>query len=388
MALNIISNFAANVAQRNLTASDAAATSSLAKLSAGTRVLSAKDDAASLAVGSRLQAEVTGLKQAAVNAGQAISMLQIADGAMAKVNDILIRMKTLAVQSGSGQISSTERNMLDTEYQALLSEVDRIAEATEFAGTALVNGSIDVNRTSASDFQLSDGVENIVFRGNHDVADGTGTNVTIAYNTSNGFTVTNGGTAYSGAIASDAHDGTNMSTGHVVTLTSDQAGDNATVDIILSTAFVTNATASDGTLTLTGSNSTSFNFKVGTGTTATKDEIAVTVNSISASALSMGGTDITTVSQANAASTAISNAIDDIQTARATVGANQNRLEFAAANIATTTENTEAARSQLMDLDVAAEMSNFVSKQILVQAGVSMLAQANQLPNNLLRLFQ
>lgn len=387
MALNIISNFAANVAQRNLTASDAAATSSLAKLSAGTRVISAKDDAASLAVGSRLQAEVTGLKQAAVNAGQAISMLQIADGAMAKVNDILMRMKSLAVQSGSGQLSSTERSMLDTEYQALLSEVDRIAEVTEFAGTSLVNGSIDVAR-NAADFAISEGVENIVFRGNHDVATGTGTNVTIAYNTSNGFSITNGGTVYSGAIADDAHDGTNMTTGHVVTLVSDQAGDTSTVDIVLSTAFVTNATANDGTLTLTGSNSTSFNFKVGTGTTATKDEIAVTVNSISAQALSMGGTDITTASQANAASTAISNAIDDIQTARATVGANQNRLEFAAANIATTTENTEAARSQLMDLDVASEMSNFVSKQILVQAGVSMLAQANQLPNNLLRLFQ
>jgi flagellin len=84
----------------------------------------------------------------------------------------------------------------------------------------------------------------------------------------------------------------------------------------------------------------------------------------------------------------VSNAIDDIQTYRATIGASQNRIEFAAANIATVTENTEAARSQLMDLDVAAEMSNFVSKQILVQAGVSMLAQANQLPQNLLRLFQ
>ena len=96
----------------------------------------------------------------------------------------------------------------------------------------------------------------------------------------------------------------------------------------------------------------------------------------------------TTGTPADTASASISNAINDLQTYRATVGANQNRLNFAQANIATTIENTEAARSQLMDLNVAVEMSQFVSKQILVQAGVSMLAQANQLPQNLLRLFQ
>ena len=122
MPLNLISNFAANVAQRNLAMSDAAATVSLAKLSAGTRVVSAKDDAASLAIGSRLEAERSGLNQALVNAGQAISMLQIADGAMSYVNDVLIRMKSLAVQAGSGSLSGTERSMINTEYQALLSE--------------------------------------------------------------------------------------------------------------------------------------------------------------------------------------------------------------------------------------------------------------------------
>ena len=91
------------------------------------RVVSARDDAASLAIGSRLNSQVQALRQASVNAGQAVSMLQIADGAMAKVNDVLIRMKTLAVQAGSGQLSDTERGMLNTEYQLLVSEVSRIA---------------------------------------------------------------------------------------------------------------------------------------------------------------------------------------------------------------------------------------------------------------------
>jgi flagellin len=100
------------------------------------------------------------------------------------------------------------------------------------------------------------------------------------------------------------------------------------------------------------------------------------------------GGDVLSKANADTATVAVANAINDIQSYRATIGASQNRLQFAAANLATTTENTEAARSQLLDLDVAAEMSVFTSKQILVQAGVAMLAQANQLPQNLLRLFQ
>ncbi|MEE3047682.1 MAG: flagellin, partial [Pseudomonadota bacterium] len=108
MALNIISNYAANVAHRNLSASDEMATRSLSKLSSGTRVVSARDDAASMAIGARLNATTQALKTATVNVGQANSMLQIADGGMATIDDILVRMKTLAVQSSSGNLSDTE----------------------------------------------------------------------------------------------------------------------------------------------------------------------------------------------------------------------------------------------------------------------------------------
>ena len=386
MPLNLISNFAAHVAQRNLAMSDAAATSSLAKLSAGSRVISAKDDAASLAIGSRLNAEVIGLKQAAVNAGQAISMMQIADGAMAKVNDILVRMKSLAVQAGSGQLSGTERSMLDTEYQALRSEVDRIANDTDFAGTLLVDGSVAVSTASATSFAANQGVQDITFVGNHSTA----SNATITYNTTSGFSVTvvDGAATntFTGAVPSGTNDGTNMTTGTVVTLTNTNTTNK--IDIALNTAFVVNGTKATGTLGLSGSTTTSFNFKVGTGVSATADEISVSVNSVDTAALGIGTTAVTTEAGADLASVAISNAVDNLQTYRATIGANQNRLEFAAANIAVATENGEAARSQLLDLDIASEMSNFVSKQILVQAGVAMLSQANQLPTNLLRLFQ
>jgi flagellin len=274
MALNVISNFAANVAHRHLTMSDKEATHSVAKLSSGQRVLSAKDDAAAMAIGSRLSADVAGLDQAGINAGQAVSMLQIADGGMARTQDILVRMKTLSVQASSGQLSADQRTQLNVEYQALINEIDRIATDTEFSGTNLIDGTF-----------------------------------------------------------------------------------------------------------------TSVNFKVGTGTVAAEDNIQISVASASSADLATFG-DILTASNANIEIGAVDTAIGNLATARAGVGAIQNRLEFANEAVATARENAEAARSQLMDLDVAKEMSNFTSKQILVQAGTAMLAQANQLPQNLLSLFR
>jgi flagellin len=382
MALSAISNFAANVAARNLAQSAEAATRSLAKLSIGSRVVTAKDDAASLAIGSRLNAEAVGLKQAAVNAGQAISMLQIADGAMAKINNVLLRMKSLAVQSSSGQLSGADRSVLNSEYLNLRSEVDRNARDTDFAGQLLTSGSIAVDRASATDFEIVDGVQNITFRGDHN----TTSNASISYNTAGSFSVTVDTDIFTGSIASGTNDGTNMTTGTMVTLTNTNSSNK--IDIALNTAFVVNGARADGTLALSGTSTTTFSFKVGTGTSSTADEILVSINSVDVGALSIGTTVINSQADSNTASVAISNAIDDLQTYRANIGANQNRLEFAAANLSIAVENTEAARSQLLDLNVASEMSNFVSKQILIQAGVSMLAQANRMPDNLLRLFQ
>lgn len=274
MALNTIFNLGAGIAQRNLRANSTALALSLAKLSAGRRVLSARDDAAALAIGARLGAEVAGLKQAQINAGQGAAMLQVADGGMARINDIVTRMKTLAVQAGSDNVSASGRTAINAEFQALASEVDRISADTEFAGTNLLDGS------------------------------------------------------------------------------------TATVDL-----------------------------KVGTGAGAGADVITVALDSTTTAALGISGAEIATKSGAAAASIAIDNAIDSIQTARARIGAGQNRLGFAAANIGTAIENTELARSSLIDLDVAGEIGNLAGKQLLVKAGVAMLIQANQQPKHLLRLL-
>jgi flagellin len=386
MPLNVISNFAANVAHRNLVGSDMAASTSLAKLSAGTRVLAAKDDAAALALGSRLTVEIAGLKQAAVNAGQASSMLQIADGAMSKVTDILNRMKTLAIQASSGQLSSTDRSLLNSEFVQLRSEIDRIATDTEFSGTKLVNGSQSIF-SQPTGFEVADNVSGINLQGFDLGAATSSAAYSISYASSGKtFTFTNGTTNYTGAIDNSQVTANVLDNALVVTLRN--SGSNATVTLSLDAGFATNSNIAAATVTILGASTTSFTFKVGTGTVAAEDDITISLDSVTLSTLALTTTTISTSTNAGAASTAISAAVDTVVTARANVGALQNRLEFASSNISIAVENTEAARSSLMDLDIAAEMSNFVSKQILVQAGVSMLAQANQLPQNLLRLFQ
>ncbi len=274
MALGVNSNFAAGMAHRSLTKSNAGLSLAMARLAAGRRVLSAKDDAAALAIGSRLGAEVVGLVQAQSNARQGASMLQVADGGMAQVNDMLTRMKSLAVQAGSGHLTSSDRAALNTEYQSLASEIDRIAADTDFAGTNLLDGS-------------------------------------------------------AGAIS----------------------------------------------------------IKVGTGSDPASDSISVTLGDASTAALAIGGLDISSQSGADSASAAISNAIDSVQTQRAGIGASQNRLDYAARNIGTAIENTEAARGNLIDLDVASATSKLAAMKILTQAGVAMLAQANLQPKSLLKLF-
>ena len=389
MPLNVISNFAANVAHRHLSMSDAAATNSVAKLSAGTRVLTAKDDAASLAIGSRLRAEVSALKQAQVNAGQAVSMLQIADGALSRINDILVRMKALAVQSSSGQLSDTERGMLNQEFTALRDEIDRIADDTEFNGTKLLNGSnsFSADVTGATAITPAAGFEQFMFTNDTGAFTATDT-VQVGFDDTTGqFTVTNTvtGIAYvsdPGITAPGAGEFRDVViNGAGLTIQLNSQFDDAA-------AIVAGATSE---FTVAGGTSTnlSLQFKVGTGTD-TYDDVTINLAGGRTTALSSNLSTSVISSQADAelAIGEVGTAIDQLAENRALLGASQNRIEFASANIATTVENTEAARSALLDLDVASEMSAFTSKQILVQAGVSMLAQANQLPQNLLKLFQ
>jgi flagellin len=386
MPLNVVSNYAANVAHRNLTMTDAQASSSLAKLSIGKRVVSARDDAASMAIGSRMNSEVQGLKQAVVNAGQANSMLQIADGAMSSISDILTRMKVLAIQSSSENLGDTERSFLDVEFQALVEEIDRIADDTDFAGKKVLDGEITIGGAAigtGGSFGTAAGVAGFSAQG----VDTNGT-FTIAYDGTDTFTVSDGTNSYTGTIAADALD-TNGALARSTTVQLTSTAGNGSVSLALNTAFdATTAVGTAEAFTVAGTTSLSLSFKLGTGTEA-EDSLSFSLNAVSVTGLGMTGTEtIDTAANAESAIEAVNAAIDSLNEFRANVGAAQNRLDFASSNLRVSIENAEAARSTLLDLDLAAEMTTFTSKQVLMQSGVAMLAQANLMPQNLLRLLQ
>jgi flagellin len=272
MALSVATNTSAATAHRYLKTNDMEASRSLAKLSSGSRIVRASDDAASLAVGTKLKADVNALRQAQVNASHGSSVLQVADGALQQVSDILIRMKALSTQAVTGSISDTERGYLDSEFGELATQLDDISTQTKFNGTPLLDG------TFALDFAV--------------------------------------------------------------------------------------------------------------GTDATNDVINITIGQdVSAAGFALGASAVDTIANAQTAGTAIDSAIDLLLSARATLGAQMSRFDFVSANLATSVENIDAARSTLMDVDVAAEMANYSSKQVVMQASVAMLAQANQMPQNLLKLL-
>ncbi len=385
MALSIISNFAANVAHRNLSISDMRTTDSLTKLSSGSRVVSAKDDAASLAIGKGLEVDVASLKTAQVNTGQAQSMLQIADGALATISDILTRMKSLAVQASSGQLSSTERGFLNDEFATLRSEIDRIAQDTEFNGTTLLNGNATFTAGSVgTNIAADDGVEQFVFAGNPGGTFVSDTDTIEIDFASNVMTVTNQVTGQSQTAsvtaapsAGEFLDVNFSDFGLTVQLNSQF---NAAGTISANNEFIAGAGGTVNTLQLS--------FRVGTGT-GTNDEVTFNLQRAAVANLdsNLGTDDLTTVANAETTMNNLDTAIDKVNDIRAEVGTAQNRIGFAASNLAASIENTEAARSNLLDLDIAREISYFTSQQILMQTGVSMLAQANQLPQNLLRLL-
>ncbi len=382
MPLTGTTNTAANTALRYLAQNQSAASSSLAKLSSGSRIVKASDDAASLAVGTKVMADVNSLRQAAVNASQASSLLQVADGGMAKISDILQRMKALAVQAQSGSLTDTERGFLNEEFSELKSQITSITSQTKFNGNTLLDGSagkqITVSTAASTVFGGSSGDRGLSVRLIGDTPS-TGTfQLSYAYTGSSSlgqFTLTNG-------TVSDTVQFTHASGDKVIdaNFRFENLGIELTTDNFDFTTAITAGTNSEFTVSGSGT----LTFQVGV---SSSDTISVDITDVDLAALGLSSASVDTASNATSASTAIDTAIETVNEARANLGAKMSRFEFASANLATSIENLDAARSTLLDVDMAAEMTKFTSAQVMTQASVAMLAQANQLPQNLLRLL-
>jgi flagellin len=407
MAQTINTNIASLNAQRNLSASQSALATSMQRLSSGLRVNSAKDDAAGLAIAERMNTQVRGLNVAARNANDGISLAQTAEGALGKIGDMLQRIRELAVQSANATNNVTDRAALQAEVAQLKDEIQRVAITTSFNDTPLLDGAFTAQTfqvgANAGETIVLSGIVNAKLAALGSLQTGAATETTTAasgaYTQAYSDTATDAyqfkidtfvvsDRAVSGATAAnldaDLDAWLASSAGAGYTKTGSIVGGNLVLsktdgsDLVVATSF-SNAVGS--TAAAAGPTSA--------GTFATGGFVGTANNGVEAtSEPGIANLTITDAEKATFALSAIDTALTAVNEARGTLGAVQSRFENAIANTQVTAENLAAARGRIMDADFAAETANMSRAQILQQAGTAMVAQANQLPQQVLQLLQ
>ncbi len=394
-------NQSAAIANRAVTVNASKATTIIAKLSAGTRVLSFRVDALSAVLGTRLQTELSALNQSAVSAGQAASMLHKADQALATMADNLAAMKVLAVQAATANVGAVERAYLDHEFAELRSEIDRIASDTEFKGLKLLAGVEVAAVTSTSytatgigtNIDVDTGFETFTIETDTpNVSDGDTIRVEYAEATQL-FTITNTTTSQ---VATAAGPPGGVGSGEFVDVVVAEFG----LTIRLNDKFQVNKdnpedpedptalnefTVSGTTTIVTPATQAALNltYKVGTGTDG-KDDVAVEIAPTDAANLAAGLelSSLLTVSGAASATTITTQAIDKLIEIQGDVEASQSRLNYVNTNLALFISNTTAARSELPDLDVDLQMALLTATLNLIETGIRSIAQANSQSRN------
>jgi len=392
MAQTINTNVASLNAQRNLNSSQSSLSTSLQRLSSGLRINSAKDDAAGLAISERMTSQIKGLTQASRNANDGISLAQTAEGAIVEIGNNLQRIRELSVQSANATNSQTDRDALQSEVTQLVSEIDRVANQTSFNGTKLLDGSFTSKLFQVgADAGQTIGINSIVDAnaatlGSAQFAAAQTSTAALSTGTATaagtfGGTVINGITIDTVDIAvGDTAATVNTNITNAINAKMDQTGVYASLDSSSKLVLTSVEAGRDFTVTL-GTQA------VGTGITAAMTGIAA-VTAAASTAVQIEDLDISSFTGSQQAMEIIDKALTSVNTARAEMGAVQNRFSSTIANLATSTENLSASRSRILDADFAAETANLSRTQILQQAGTAMLAQANSLPQNVLSLLQ
>nr|WP_244287910.1 flagellin [Labrenzia sp. 011] len=387
----ISTNTAANTAVRYLNVNSSEQSESLAKLASGSSITKASDDAAGLAIATKISSDVAALEQASTNASHGISVLQTADGGAANVSDILERMKTLASQSASGTVTDTERAYIQAEFEQLQEEIDGIAESTRYNGQSLLDGSSDFSDDSVE-------TEATVTGASADAtvtADTTGTitinDIEIELSTDD-TTMTvdemveqiNAGLQAEGEYTVVA---TNES--GTLTLNTLNSGEKASITLEDGTGTLNLATlgltAGTTTGTTTEVDTTGADIVVGS---SSADTINLSLPELTSEALGIADLDVSTADGAKEALSVLDMAIDEVSNARAEMGATMSRFEFRSAQIDTSIENLDAAQSAIADVDIAKEQATLSAASVKVQAAVAAASQANEMPENLLSLIR
>tara|TARA_B100000700_G_scaffold53015_1_gene56407 strand:+ start:6296 stop:7492 length:1197 start_codon:yes stop_codon:yes gene_type:complete len=397
--MGINTNITSMIGQQNLNESKSALTTSMERLSSGLRINSAKDDAAGQAIANRMSAQITGLGQAQRNANDGISVAQTAEGGLDQVNDNLQRIRELTVQAQNGTNSASDIDSIQQEVNERLAEIDRIAGETDF------NGSKILSNTSDTTISIQVGAD-----------DGQQIDIELDSNTGwNKFDDTGANFVAAGALenpAGMAGTRTEAAKGFdVLQVSPSPTGVNgATQTTALETAAGADLTTGEGELISYENTAGETAYAIrNDGSTPAQDKIfAVTFDAAGTASLGaeLGGEDYDLASQPVGSATItdlsaatfnvdgqgsalgfIDDALKAVDEQRSSLGAVQNRFESAITNLSTNETNLSAARSRIEDADYATEVADMTKNQILQQAGTSVLAQANQVPQGVLSLL-
>ena len=404
-------NVSSMIANNALARNDSALSKSLERLSSGYKINHAKDNAAGLAMSRRMNAQLKGLSVAGDNANDGISIVEIADGAMSEVHDILQRMNELAVKSFNGTLSDNDRSMIDEELQALKDEVERIGETTQFNGKNLLDGSFDLKGyTNCISLSVDYYEEGMVY-GKYEFG-----NIICKFDEDGNLTEETTIEAWKGQVP-DPNNAQN--TIEVERPAIKDPNGNEIKDFKISVAYnEITVKAADGfeikftvnTDTLNDANGKNFKELLGnpqqyglnmidfelTGIGSMTLQIGANENQtlelrmppITKKNLGISRTDVLTAESSERAIDEIAFAISFVSSIRSSLGAYQNRLEHTTTNLDITSENMTSAYSRIMDVDMATEMTKYSSMQVISQAATSMLAQANERPSQVLQLLQ
>ncbi len=397
----INTNMAANIASNALTRNERTMGQTMERLSTGLRINSAKDDAAGLAISSKMTSQIRGLNQAVRNANDAIGMIQVEEGAMKEVSAILQRMRELSVQAISDSNTSADRSALDKEFTQLASEVQRIGNNTQWNGTDLIDGT-----KGASSFQIGANASQTVAHtfaqvattlvsGSDPVAaeatNATGTakdkhtmtfSDSAVYAVDDTLTFNLNGTIFSANV--DELDGNGDISKITFHGSSTQIVEGGATEVVLNISGtnaagdITASIAADNVITFEGATThADADFTLAEVTTFNDGTSATNMTGARGLAAGVMFADISTSAGAQNAIKTVDHVLTKVDAARASSGAVMNRLEYAADNLTNVAQNSAAARSRILDADYASETTELARTQIIQQAATAMLAQAN-----------
>ena len=390
-------NVSAMVANNALQRNDKLLSESLGRLSSGLKITNAKDNPSGLAMSRRMNSQIEGLGVANNTSKDAISIVQVADGSLSEIHEVLQRMSQLAIQASNGTLTDSDREAIQSEVTLLKEEIERMAETTQFNGQTILDGSFDYRgyATVGNDPSTAETNPNVKMVSYSDIVEAGSyqiSGIDVSFMNLTGTTgVDKKGIFFENGSESNISVKKILEDGSMV----DYMPNGMTATVNEDVLTLQDATGKKIQLQIDETFSGSVNLEL-TGTGAMTMQVGanegqtldIRIEKISLTTLGLYNVDVSNETGAREAIESVKNAITQISGIRSRLGAYQNRLEHTVSNLDITVENMTAAYSRIMDVDMAEEMTTYSTQQVLSQAGISMMAQANERPSQVLQLLQ